>query len=110
MSPVFKDFLQGVLTKNPKQRLAWPELLHHPFVAEFVKGKRREEILAHLLCHIILDPVKWPKNMSPICQGFLQGVLTKNPKQRLAWPELLHHPFVAEFVIRNFSPLTYLDI
>ena len=38
MSPVFKDFLQGVLTKNPKQRLAWPELLHHPFVEEFVKG------------------------------------------------------------------------
>lgn len=29
----------GVLTKNPKQRLAWPDLLHHPFIADLVKGK-----------------------------------------------------------------------
>ena len=42
--------------------------------------------------------MKWPKNMSPVFKDFLQGVLTKNPKQRLAWPELLHHPFVGEFV------------
>ena len=51
-----------------------------------------------LVSLIIKDPVKWPKNMSAIFKDFLQGVLTKNPKQRLAWPELLHHPFVAELV------------
>ncbi len=39
MSTVFKDFLQGLLTKNPRQRLAWPQLLEHPFVAHGVKGK-----------------------------------------------------------------------
>ncbi|KAK6192112.1 hypothetical protein SNE40_003650 [Patella caerulea] len=47
---------------------------------------------------IIKDPVKWPKNMSPAFKSFLQGLLNKNPKQRLAWPQLLHHPFVAEGV------------
>ncbi|XP_052245877.1 serine/threonine-protein kinase 36-like isoform X2 [Dreissena polymorpha] len=51
-----------------------------------------------LVSLIIKDPVKWPKNMSPMFKDFLQGVLTKNPRQRLAWPELLHHPFVAELV------------
>ncbi|XP_052801977.1 serine/threonine-protein kinase 36-like isoform X1 [Mya arenaria] len=51
-----------------------------------------------LVSLIIKDPVKWPKNMSPMFKDFLQGVLTKNPKQRLAWPELLHHPFVTDLV------------
>lgn len=33
MSPVFKSFLQGLLMKDPRQRLSWPELLSHPFIA-----------------------------------------------------------------------------
>ncbi|KAL5015967.1 hypothetical protein ScPMuIL_005556 [Solemya velum] len=49
-----------------------------------------------LVSLIIKDPVKWPKNMSPVFKDFLQGLLTKNPKNRLAWPELLHHPFVED--------------
>lgn len=34
MSNTFKDFLQGVLEKDPNKRLGWPELLSHPFVAD----------------------------------------------------------------------------
>ena len=34
MSPGFKDFLEGLLEKNPQKRLNWPELLHHPFIQE----------------------------------------------------------------------------
>ncbi|KAL8183048.1 UNVERIFIED_CONTAM: hypothetical protein K2H54_013538, partial [Gekko kuhli] len=30
------DFLQGLLMKDPRQRLSWPELLYHPFVAGLV--------------------------------------------------------------------------
>ncbi|XP_043942549.1 serine/threonine-protein kinase 36 [Protopterus annectens] len=48
-----------------------------------------------LVSLIIKDPVKWPKNMSPDFKNFLQGLLTKDPRQRLSWPALLHHPFVA---------------
>ncbi|XP_013385413.1 serine/threonine-protein kinase 36 [Lingula anatina] len=49
-----------------------------------------------LVSLIIKDPVKWPKNMSPLFKDFLQGLLTKNPQNRLSWPDLLDHPFVAE--------------
>ncbi|KAK7088085.1 serine/threonine-protein kinase 36-like isoform X2 [Littorina saxatilis] len=48
-----------------------------------------------LVSMIIKDPVKWPKNMSPVFKDFLQGLLNKNPRQRLSWPDLLHHPFIA---------------
>uniref|UniRef100_H3ACZ5 non-specific serine/threonine protein kinase n=1 Tax=Latimeria chalumnae TaxID=7897 RepID=H3ACZ5_LATCH len=47
----------------------------------------------------LIDPVKWPKNMSPDFKSLLQGLLTKNPKQRLSWPTLLRHPFVADAVV-----------
>ncbi|KAK7488222.1 hypothetical protein BaRGS_00020529 [Batillaria attramentaria] len=51
-----------------------------------------------LVSMIIKDPVKWPKNMSPVFKDFLQGLLNKNPRQRLSWPDLLHHPFVGHAV------------
>ena len=34
MSKSFRDLLQGVLEKDPKKRLGWPELLAHPFISE----------------------------------------------------------------------------
>ncbi|XP_029463799.1 serine/threonine-protein kinase 36 [Rhinatrema bivittatum] len=48
-----------------------------------------------LVSLIIKDPVKWPKTMSPSFKSFLQGLLTKDPRQRLSWPDLLFHPFIA---------------
>ena len=32
MSSDFASFLGGLLTKRPDRRLAWPHLLHHPFL------------------------------------------------------------------------------
>ncbi|KAM6983867.1 serine/threonine-protein kinase 36 [Tautogolabrus adspersus] len=60
---------------------------------------------------IVRDPVKWPDSMSPTCTSFLKGLLTKDPQKRLSWPDLLHHPFVADGVLvlsdpTVFSPLT----
>ena len=34
MSEKFKDFLKGLLNKDPARRLNWPNLLHHPFQKE----------------------------------------------------------------------------
>lgn len=34
MSDKFKDFLKGLLNKDPSRRLNWPNLLHHPFLKE----------------------------------------------------------------------------
>lgn len=49
------------------------------------------------LIHLIVEnPVTYPDNMSADFKSFLQGLLQKNPKQRLVWPHLLHHPFLAE--------------
>ncbi|KAG5188417.1 kinase-like domain-containing protein [Tribonema minus] len=45
---------------------------------------------------IVRDAVKYPPSMSAHFRAFLQGVLRKDPRRRLAWPELLHHPFVRE--------------
>ncbi|XP_060224621.1 serine/threonine-protein kinase 36 isoform X2 [Meriones unguiculatus] len=44
---------------------------------------------------IIKDPVRWPSTISSCFKNFLQGLLTKDPRQRLSWPDLLHHPFIA---------------
>ncbi|XP_077641112.1 serine/threonine-protein kinase 36 [Lonchura striata] len=51
-----------------------------------------------LVSLIIKDPVKWPVDMSPVFKSFLQGLLMKNPHERLSWPELLSHPFIAGWV------------
>ncbi|NWI86658.1 STK36 kinase, partial [Pitta sordida] len=48
-----------------------------------------------LVSLIVKDPVKWPTAMSPVFKNFLQGLLMKDPRQRLSWPELLSHPFIA---------------
>ncbi|XP_042309581.1 serine/threonine-protein kinase 36 [Sceloporus undulatus] len=52
-----------------------------------------------LVSLIIKDPIKWPENMSPHFKSFLQGLLMKDPRERLSWPELLYHPFIAGQVI-----------
>ncbi|XP_060049858.1 serine/threonine-protein kinase 36 isoform X2 [Erinaceus europaeus] len=48
-----------------------------------------------LVSLILRDPVRWPSTISPCFKNFLQGLLTKDPRQRLSWPDLLHHPFIA---------------
>ncbi|NXP21111.1 STK36 kinase, partial [Scytalopus superciliaris] len=48
-----------------------------------------------LVSLIVKDPVKWPTAMSPVFKSFLQGLLMKDPQERLSWPELLSHPFIA---------------
>ncbi|XP_041864512.1 serine/threonine-protein kinase 36 isoform X2 [Melanotaenia boesemani] len=64
----------------------------------------------HLVQLIVRDQVKWPDSMSDTCTSFLRGLLTKDPQKRLSWPDLLHHPFVADGVLvlsnTNVSPLT----
>lgn len=49
-----------------------------------------------LINHIVKDPVEYPANISLELRSFLQGLLRKDPRQRLSWPDLLRHPFVRE--------------
>lgn len=43
MSPLFKDFLKGLLNKDPNKRLNWPKLLEHPFLQETPEELRKRE-------------------------------------------------------------------
>ena len=47
---------------------------------------------------ILKQRVKWPRNMPPQFKSFLQCLLLKDPAQRMAWPDLLSHPFIAQSV------------
>ena len=38
MSPVFKNFLQGLLCKDTNKRLTWPHLAEHEFIKTGVKS------------------------------------------------------------------------
>ncbi|KAF1331747.1 Ulk/fused protein kinase, partial [Globisporangium splendens] len=45
---------------------------------------------------IVREPVRYPPTMSPEFQSFLAGLLNKDPSRRMAWPEILSHPFIQE--------------
>ncbi|XP_072744160.1 serine/threonine-protein kinase fused isoform X2 [Anoplolepis gracilipes] len=55
--------------------------------------------ILHLIKLIRFEAIKWPDFISPNCKSFLQGLLQKDPSQRLTWPALLEHPFVKDRII-----------
>ncbi|KAH8284359.1 hypothetical protein KR018_004915 [Drosophila ironensis] len=50
--------------------------------------------IMHLVKMIKHEDVKWPSTLSSECRSFLQGLLEKDPVQRISWTQLLCHPFV----------------
>ena len=38
--------------------------------------------------------ITWPDEMPSLMKDLLQGLLIKDPSQRLNWPQLLFHPFI----------------
>lgn len=47
-----------------------------------------------LISLIVQKDVDYPDSMSCSLRSFLSGLLTKRPESRLAWPQLLFHPFI----------------
>lgn len=45
---------------------------------------------------IVKENVKFPDNITGHFRDFLEGLLNKDPTERLSWPNLLNHPFVKE--------------
>ena len=45
---------------------------------------------------IVKEEVKFPEGMPQLMENFLRGLLVKDPKRRLSWPDLLSHPYVLE--------------
>jgi fused-like protein len=50
--------------------------------------------LITLVEHISKDPILYPESINGDFKNFIKGLLNKDPKRRLGWPELLHHPFI----------------
>jgi serine/threonine protein kinase len=48
-----------------------------------------------LIKQIVNESPKYTSAMSEDFRSFLEGVLQKDPKKRLGWPDLLQHPFIA---------------
>ncbi|KOC66603.1 Serine/threonine-protein kinase fused [Habropoda laboriosa] len=55
--------------------------------------------ILHLVRLIRFEAIKWPDYISQNCRSFLQGLLQKDPSQRLTWPALLDHPFVKNRIV-----------
>jgi fused-like protein len=60
--------------------------------------------LISLIPMIVESPVSYPDGMSADFKSFLEGLLRKDPKRRLGWPDLLNHPFVVGQTISSPVP------
>lgn len=46
------------------------------------------------------DPqIEWPSAISDEAKSFIQGILKKDPKMRLTWPQILDHPYVKDKIL-----------
>ncbi|GMH41608.1 hypothetical protein BSKO_09518 [Bryopsis sp. KO-2023] len=45
---------------------------------------------------IVHNRVKYPEHMSQNFRGFLEGLLQKQPNNRMGWPHVKNHPFISE--------------
>ncbi|XP_054009358.1 serine/threonine-protein kinase fused-like [Hylaeus anthracinus] len=61
----------------------------------------RTDSILHLIELIRFESISWPDSyiMSQNCKSFLQGLLQKNPSQRLTWPALIEHPFLEKSLL-----------
>lgn len=66
--------------------------------------------ILQLVRMIRYDPISWPPYLSEKCQHLLQGLLQKNPSQRLSWPHLLHHPFLQNKVSSSIESGLFVSL
>ncbi|PAA92124.1 hypothetical protein BOX15_Mlig001227g2, partial [Macrostomum lignano] len=52
--------------------------------------------IIELVRKVVNESIHWPSTMSAGCRSFLQGLLQKDPRKRLNWPELLRHEWVVD--------------
>jgi len=50
--------------------------------------------LYSLIQLIVKEPVKYPAGVGEDFKSFLQGLLQKDPNQRMGWPDLFFHPWI----------------
>lgn len=50
--------------------------------------------LIELTHNIVNSPVPWPPGVDALFKVFVAGLLRKNPRERLGWPDVAEHPFL----------------
>ena len=48
-----------------------------------------------------LNHINWPRQLDPDCRNFIESLLRLCPADRLSFPELFEHPFLAELDTRS---------
>ena len=54
--------------------------------------------LFQLIKKIRYECIQWPGHLSPEARSLLAGLLEKDSRRRLSWPDLPHHPWLREVV------------
>ncbi|KAJ1718354.1 Serine/threonine-protein kinase 36, partial [Coemansia biformis] len=65
-------------------------------VYELYVGKTpfRTNSLADLKRNIMEEDIVWPKEIPRLLKDFLQGLLQRDPADRMHWSQLRRHPFL----------------
>ncbi|KAL1527882.1 hypothetical protein AB1Y20_009258 [Prymnesium parvum] len=66
MSVAFKSFLKGLLTKDPKRRMGWPELMRHPFISASSNRRLTQRVAPHALKLRLLNPTEFLSVLPPV--------------------------------------------
>ena len=89
----------------------------YPFLFWWQNMKKSLKNMFFLLRY---ESIQWPSHLSEEARSFLHGVLEKESRRRLSWPDLAHHPFVQvldnffglekkKIVLLDFNKTTYIS-
>lgn len=57
--------------------------------------------LIKLISKVRYDSVIFPDFIGAECKSFVRGLLEKDARKRLNWPEILEHPFIKELMVEK---------
>lgn len=66
------------------------------YEAHFGKPPIKTSSFSQLIKWLRNPEIVWPSSISDDAKSFLQGLLKKEPKMRLTWPQILEHQYVKE--------------
>lgn len=81
------------------------------YEAHFGKPPIKTSSFSQLIKWLRNPEIVWPSPISDESKSFLQGLLRKEPKMRLTWPQMLEHPYIKNKLIivatnKSERPLT----
>lgn len=60
---------------------------------------KKTSIFSQLIKWLKDPQIEWPGPISEEAKSFIQGILKKDPKMRLTWPQILDHPYVKDKIL-----------